>query len=121
MMRINQRGVSYISILIATAIAPIVILSATMGIVHGKRLSDGAKARTVLLSAAQDEIERMRGISFDLVQTYTVDRGNISGSVNVEFLTVRRKRVAVVMTHDQFANQSVTLVTYVHRDGLNAS
>jgi len=118
-MRQHQHGFTYVEALVAAALLMGVVVSLTMGLSHGMRLSEMAKARTALLNAAQDQIEQVRGVRFNTLQGYAVSIGEITGNVTVEALTARRKRVSVRLTHAQFIGQPIELVTYVHLNGIN--
>ena len=89
-----------------------------MGLSQGMRLASMAAAKTELLNAAQQEMERVRGIRFTELQNYTVNRTNIAGQVTVENVTSRRKRISVLLAHTTYPNQNVALVTYAHQEGL---
>lgn len=115
----DQQGFTYVEALVAAALLVGVVVSLTMGLSHGMRLSEMAKARTALLNAAQDQIEQARGVRFNNLQGYAVNVDEITGNVTVEALTARRKRVSVRLTHAQFTSQPIELVTYVHLNGIN--
>jgi len=114
----NQRGLTYVGVLVAVVIVPVVIVALTMGLSQGMRLASMATAKTELLNAAQQEMERVRGIRFTDLQDYTVSRTDVTGLVTVEEVTARRKRVSVSLQHTAYPNQNVALVTYAHQDGL---
>lgn len=106
----NQRGLTYVGVLVAVVITPIVFVALTMGLTQGMRLASMANAKTELLSAAQQEMEQVRGIRFTELQDYTVNRTDMTGQVTVEAVTARRKRVSVSLQHTAYPNQNVALV-----------
>ena len=112
-------GFSYVELLISLAVFALAVVSLSSGLTHGLALSGATRARTTLLNAAQAEMEKARGVAFDLLAGYAVSVPGMSGEVRVETLTARRKRVSVILQDDYYRHQRVVLVTYVHQRGLN--
>jgi glycerol-3-phosphate dehydrogenase len=115
----NERGVSYPGVLLVTLLLPLLFLGLAAGLTHGMRLAGQAAAKTEILSAAQEEMERVRGIQFAQLQSYTVNGADGVGNVTVEDISSRQKRFSVALRHPGSAEQAVVLVTYVHQNGLS--
>ncbi len=113
-----ERGFSFVELLISVAMIFCLAASLTGAFVYGTQFPRAIRARTELLNRAQAEMERIRGISFVNLAGYPVSSQDIVGEVRVETLTPRRKRVAVLLRHARYGNDTLALVTYVHRRGL---
>jgi Tfp pilus assembly protein PilV len=119
MMRRGAQGLSYVEVMVSTAGGLLLIMTLSAALIHGLRLSAAVKARTQLLNAAQAEMERIRGIPFERLESYAVNGpGGVAGKVRVETVAPRRKQVSVLLG-PRGSVQRVELVTYVHEQGLN--
>jgi Tfp pilus assembly protein PilE len=118
-MRRRNDGFSYVELLIGLAISLVMIVTLSMGLTYGVRLSNVTKAHADLLSAAQAEMERIRGLPFDRLESAAVRRPGVTGDIQVEQQTDRRKRVSVHLQHAQYPHLRIVLATYVHQHGLN--
>ncbi|MBI3311929.1 MAG: hypothetical protein HYZ88_00160 [Candidatus Omnitrophica bacterium] len=112
-------GVSYLEIMFAITVVLVMVTSVFMGLTNGIRLMRAMQVRTALLNVGQSEMERVRGIPFTQLDSYTISRPQVLGEVTVDQLTARRKRVTVFLRHLRETNQSLILVTDVHQHGLN--
>ena len=111
-------GFTYVSVLLGLAITLAGGVPIFIGLSHCLKLSNLLQARTMLLSAAEGEVESVRGVPFEQLKSYTVQRPPVFGDVIVETLNPDRKRVMVRLRHRAAVSEPILLVTYVHRHGL---
>lgn len=118
-MRHGTDGFSYITLLVGLSLTVLIAAALCGELIHGMQLVQLTRARTEVLNVAQAEMEAIRGTAFDRLVGFPVSGANAVGEIRVEALTPRRKRVSVFLQHPRYPNQTVTLVTYVHQQGLN--
>ena len=111
-------GFSYLEVLVAMAIALVVSVSSFFALTNGTRLSEAMHARIALLTIGQAEMEHLLGVPFDRLEGYPIETADAAGSVTVDTLTPRRKRITVFLRHLRAPNQTLALVTYDHQQGI---
>lgn len=116
-----SKGETYLSVLLAVALLTLMAITLSMGFGHGTTLSRAMRVRTELLNVGETEMERLRGVSFDQLESYPIAQPPITGTVTVEQVTARRKRLTIALQHAAIPSQPLILVTYVHQQGLHRS
>ena len=115
----DRAGFSYLEVLVAVAIVLVVATSSSMAFTSGTRLSSTMRGRIELLNVGQEEMERLQDLPFNLLESYPIDLPPVRGQVTVDSVTPRRKRITMLLQHTQDDRQTLTLVTYIHRQGLH--
>src|SRR3989338_1289870 len=104
-------GLSYAALLVGLGLTLLTVIWLSGSLTYGMRVARLTKVKTELLNVAQAEMEKLRGVPFDLLRGYPLTGTGMTGEVRVEPLTARRKRVAVLL-QQQAGHQRVELVTY---------
>jgi Tfp pilus assembly protein PilV len=114
----SRRGLTYLETLIGAALAVVIVVSLSAALTHGLQLSRMARARTHVLSAAQAELERLRGVPFEQLQSRPVSLDELTGEVHVDRVAPRQKRVTVSLRRTEMPGTTVVLAADVYQQSL---
>jgi hypothetical protein len=109
-----RSGLTYLDVLFGTAVTVLIVVTLSMALTHGLRLSRVARARTQVLGAAQAEVERLRTVTFEQVGSYPVSGELLAGEVQVDLVSPRQKRVVVRLRHLEVPAATVVLMIDVY-------